>query len=120
MEFLALEETIADTHDDYAPWGTCVSGFADNKDFIVRYRLENYGKGHEIYEDAVMKPGEAYELAKRMKVHVIDLPKALEEEFGVERNVLTSREAYEVFEDVRDFLLENHIRFRMVRAQKRL
>ena len=118
MEFLALEETIADTHDDYTPWGECVAGFADNKNFVVRYCLENYEKDYEILEDAVMKPGEAYELAKRMKVHVIDLPKALAEEFGVERDTLTSSEAYEVFEDVRAFLLENHVRFRMVRKKK--
>lgn len=115
MDFLALEAIIADTHDDYDPWGECVAGFADNKDFIVRYYLENYAEGYETTEDAVMKPGEAYELSKIMKVHVTDLPKALAEEFGEERNTHTSGEAYKVFEQVLNFLLDSHIRFRMVR-----
>ena len=118
MEYLALEETIADTHDDYTPWGECVAGFTDNKNFVLRYRLENYENDSEETEDAVMKPEEAYELAKRMKVHVVGLPKALVREFGVERNVMTSREVYKVFEDVQQFLLDSHIRFRMVRKRK--
>ena len=115
MEFLVLEETIADTHDDYAPWGTCVAGFADNKNFVIRYRLENYEENYESIEDAVMKPAEVFELAKLMNVHVIDLPKAMVDEFGVELNRDTPREVYEVFEQVKNALLENHIRFRMFR-----
>ena len=117
MEDLALAETIADTHDDYDPWGECVVGFTERKELVVRFNLINNGKGEELFEDAVMKPGEVLELSKLLEVHVVDLPRALVKEFGKERNVMTSTEAYDVFQGVLDCLLDNHIRFRMKRGQ---
>lgn len=109
---MVLERSIIETHDDYSLWRDINAGFDEDKNFVVEMGYVNYDDresgGKTI---AVVNCKEAYHLAHRNGVKLVELPELIENKFGDSTGTALPSHVKEVFGRILDFISSSGIRY---------
>lgn len=112
---LALEELLIETDSDLSIVETVVIGFDDSGRLVLEHNHRNYDDPALSYtRRAIAEKEEAYVLAKRLNVSLVQLPADVFRRFGVQPfgQALPS-EGRALFKAVLDFFVSQGVRCRL-------
>lgn len=109
---MALERSIIETHDDYSVWRGINAGFDDDRNFVVEMEYVNYDEREPGCRTlAIVEGRDAYRLAHRNGVKLVELPELIENKFGESTGAALPSYVKEVFGRILDFIAGNGIRY---------
>lgn len=109
---MALERSIIETHDDYSVWRGINAGFDDDRNFVVEMEYVNYyAREQGCRTLAIVEGSDAYRLAHRNGVKLVELPELIENKFGESTGTALPSYVKEVFGRILDFIAGSGIRY---------
>lgn len=104
---LALEELLVETDEDLPIVATVIIGFDDNGCLVLEHKIMDYDVPEESRTKyAVVEKQEAYVLAKKVKVSLMQLPAYVFKKYGVQPFCqAVPSEARTLFKAILDFFV---------------
>lgn len=112
---LALEELLIETDEDLPILAVVFVGFNDNGCLVLKYEFVNYEVPSESYTKyAVVEKEDAYTLAKKVNVSLIQLPAYIFERYGVRPLCqAVNSEALALFKEILGFFVFYGIKYQL-------
>lgn len=110
---LALEHLIICSHEDFSDWSTLVAGFNDQKQLVfqLKYTNDNTPKLNHT-NIAYLNQEEAFSLAQKLHVPLIELPQAFYKKFGSDSFCYPS-DVEQVFSGILRYIVSQQISYHL-------
>ena len=112
-----LRASIANTHDDYELYIETYVEFDDEKQFVITldeydYSYPRFNGNNELEcsTKAYISFDDAWKIASKLKIRVIELPDYFHETFGINHDG-EYEEVVDIFRDMLNFVLSNGVRY---------
>lgn len=110
---LALEHLIICSHEDFNDWSALIVGFNDQKQLVfqLEYINDNNPKLNRI-NFAYLDKEEAFSLAQKLHVSLINLPESFYKKFGSDCFCYPS-DVEQVFSDILQYIVSHQISYHL-------
>ncbi len=125
MYDLLLGEHLVYVHDDLNPWASLGVGFNEDKELVIELSFRDY-KGYSMYprpsfdKRIIIGRQGTEKLIDRLHTSLLKLPKAFAYEFGYRDESWSAGDAFDVFNEILNYLSSLNIQFRIEKKFKEI
>ena len=109
-----LDRVLIVSHEDFDPYASLVVKFAEDKSLNICYEYTfSEDPSMSFTKVATIDKDSAYQLARRKKISLLDLPNYFADKFESDSWFCYPSDVEALFAEVINFLLDNHVSYRI-------